>query len=227
MDCVVGQPDEHYSLILDPSTIESSESGDESDSEDDSPSQMEVDEPSPSPNHHQTFDFDFADIPDLLGLDQDDNAAMDIGDSVSPAQYESEREDEYEGGLDFDDPPDDNEWKEFDEEDDQDIPISREEMITLLGLAVPVSTCFDTWTCTDPVTPTPTPSLPISPSPTPTPSATYAAAAVSTTTERYGVMTSLDADELTQDPSSLPSQRVKAQTEPPDIIFRIRQSNII
>ncbi|KAF8164490.1 hypothetical protein K438DRAFT_1984637 [Mycena galopus ATCC 62051] len=103
----------HYSLILNRSTIESSESGDESDSEDDSWSQMEVDPP--SSNHHETFDF--VDIPDLLGLDQDNNAAMEIDNNASPAEYESESEHEYDGGLDFID-PDDDEWKEFDKEDD-------------------------------------------------------------------------------------------------------------
>ena len=111
---------EHYSKILDPSTIEASESEYEPEYDTpDSPSGMELDKPSYSPTHdipESPHDMD-AD----LSQNQIDNIFMDVDSlnnsaSRSASHFEGESDsDSYDNGLDLDELPDADEWKAFDE----------------------------------------------------------------------------------------------------------------
>ncbi|KAF7345179.1 hypothetical protein MSAN_01894200 [Mycena sanguinolenta] len=113
---------DHYSQIPDPTTIEPSESGDDTQSEpEDSPSEMELDE---HPDHAQIVEFS-----DEVGQISPEEIPMEV-DHLSDndlSSVGSDSENDY-GGLELDE-LEANEWADFDEEADYDIPISREEMV--------------------------------------------------------------------------------------------------
>lgn len=120
----------HCKKSSDSSTIESSESEYEVDNTDPS-DDMDLDKPLPfhaQPEFtiHSPLDIDdnISDFDDLL-MDVDppsDNP------SLSECESDSELED-YEGGLYLDELPELDEWKAFDEERDQEEPLSRDEMM--------------------------------------------------------------------------------------------------
>ncbi|KAJ6556271.1 hypothetical protein B0H19DRAFT_1071383 [Mycena capillaripes] len=116
----------HYHAVADPSGIESSESEYELEPHASCPSApMELDDPLPfSPTHHLA-NFEQAEISE----DELSNAdAMDVdppGDNMSLSDSDSDGDD---GGLDLDELPDVGAWKAFDEQEDQEEPITREEM---------------------------------------------------------------------------------------------------
>ena len=113
---------DHYSQISDPTTIEPSESGDDAQSEQEySPSEMELDD---YPDHAEIFDFSHE-----LGQISPEQIPMEVDhhSDTDPTSVCSDSENDY-GGLELDELEAD-EWADFDEGVDIDIPISREEMV--------------------------------------------------------------------------------------------------
>ncbi|KAJ6473862.1 hypothetical protein C8R45DRAFT_1217521, partial [Mycena sanguinolenta] len=122
----------HYALIPEPSTIASSESDDENDS-DCSASEMELDEfdatvgdaESPMGSGIRLFEED---LQEEVPMDVD-NLCDDVGadNEDTSSNLASDSDHEYDG-LDLDELSDD-EWEKFDENEDQDVPFSREDMV--------------------------------------------------------------------------------------------------
>ena len=83
---------------------------------------MEFDASAPSVDCDEILDSLEELFPDETAMDLDPQS----DDTVSSAGSEADHE--Y-GGLYLDDPLDAEEWRDFDEEEDQDVPTSREEML--------------------------------------------------------------------------------------------------